>query len=112
MAAGHLLLIKGEIVAGEDMTIAGRVEGRINAPGHAVILAAGSHIVGDIEAATIDVDGRVEGNLSASERLRVRESADIGGDLNTPRLAVADGAHVRGRVKMSRNGVNGKGPVV
>jgi cytoskeletal protein CcmA (bactofilin family) len=102
MAAGHLLLIKGEIVAGEDMTIAGRVEGRINAPGHAVILAPGSHIIGDIEAATIDVDGRVEGNLSASERLRVRESAEIGGDLNTPRLAVADGAHVRGRVKMSR----------
>ena len=102
MALGHSVLIKGDITAAEDFTISGRVEGSINASGHAVTLAAGSSIVGDVEAATILVAGRVEGSLLATERLKVDATAEVTGDITSPRLSIADGALVHGRVEMSR----------
>lgn len=102
MALGHSVTIKGDVTAGEDFTISGRVEGSVDASGHMVTLAAGSCIVGDVEAGTIIVAGRVEGSLVATERLKVDATAEITGDIIAPRLSVADGALVQGRVEMSR----------
>jgi cytoskeletal protein CcmA (bactofilin family) len=102
MALGHSVLIKGDITAGEDFTISGRVEGSITASGHAVTLAAGSCIVGDVEAATIVVAGRVDGSLVATGCLRVDATAEITGDITSPRLSISDGALVHGRVEMSQ----------
>jgi cytoskeletal protein CcmA (bactofilin family) len=103
MALGHSVTIKGDIAAAEDFIISGRVEGSVDASGHAVTLAAGSCVVGDVEAATIVVAGRVEGSLLATERLEVHSTAQIAGDIIAPRLGVADGALVQGRVEMSRS---------
>ncbi len=102
MALGHSVIIKGDITAAEDFTISGRVEGSVNAAGHAVTLAAGSCVVGDVEAATVIVAGRVGGSLLATERVRVDSTAEITGDIIVPRLSMADGALVQGRVEMSR----------
>lgn len=102
MALGHSVIIKGDITAAEDFTISGRVEGCVDASGQTVTLAAGSCIVGDVEAGTIIVAGRVEGSLLATERLKVETTAEITGDIITPRLSMADGALVQGRVEMSR----------
>ena len=101
MAHGETIVIKGEIVADEDVTLAGTVEGRIDAPGHAVTLAASSHVMADVDAGTIDVAGSLEGTLVASQRLHVRGTADIQGDLLTPRLTIDEGAHVQGKVEMA-----------
>lgn len=102
MALGHSVIIKGDITAAEDFTVSGRVEGSIDAGGHGVTLDAGSCVVGDVEAARIIVAGRVEGSLLATEGLRIDATAEITGDIIAPRLSVADGALVQGRVEMSR----------
>jgi len=102
MALGPTLQIKGDITAGEDVTIAGHVEGRIVATGHAVTLAPGSHIVGEVAAASIQISGRVEGALEASESVRVMPDGDVEGELQTARLAIADGGRVHGRVQAAR----------
>jgi cytoskeletal protein CcmA (bactofilin family) len=101
MAHGETIIIKGEIVAGEDVTLAGTVHGRIAAPGHAVTLTAGSRVTADVDAESIDVAGSLEGTLVASQRLHVRGTADIQGDLQTPRLTIDEGAHVQGKVEMA-----------
>ena len=101
MALGHTIVIKGDIIAGEDVTIAGRVEGRIEATGHVVTLAPGSHVEGNVEAASIEVAGHVIGELTASDCVRVAADGEVEGDLHTARLAIADGGRVQGRVDMS-----------
>lgn len=101
MALGNTVRIKGDITADEDVTIAGHVEGHIDAPGHAVRLAAGSHVVGDIEAAIVEVGGHVEGEILATDCVRVSTDGEITGDIVTSRLAIADGGRLQGRVEMS-----------
>jgi cytoskeletal protein CcmA (bactofilin family) len=101
MAPGQSLRIKGDITAGEDLIITGRVEGRVDATGYAVRVAEGSNVIGNLAAATIDVEGQVQGEIVASECVRVGAQGMIEGDLKTARLAIADGGYLKGRVDMS-----------
>ena len=96
---GSSVVIKGELTAHEDVVIAGRVEGVINVAGHLVVVEAGAHVAGDITATGIVVAGSVEGSLIADERITVQNGADLQGDVAAPRVAVADGAVVNGRIE-------------
>lgn len=96
---GSSIVIRGEMLAQEDVTIAGRIEGTLRIDGHCVTVGAGAEILADIHAREIIVSGQVVGSLSA-DRIVLRESADIEGNLAAPALQVADGAGIRGRVEM------------
>lgn len=96
---GSTVVIKGEMTAQEDLVIAGRVEGTINVTGHLVLVEAGAHVVGDITATGIVVSGTVHGSLLAEERIKAEPGADLQGDISAPRIAVADGAVVNGRIE-------------
>jgi cytoskeletal protein CcmA (bactofilin family) len=96
---GSTIVIKGELTAHEDVIIAGRVDGLINVTGHGVFVAAGGRVAGDIKATEIVVVGTVEGTLVAEERIQVQAGADLRGDVSAPRLVVADGALVNGRIE-------------
>jgi cytoskeletal protein CcmA (bactofilin family) len=93
------VVIKGELSAKEDVVIAGRVEGSINVTGHLVVVESGAHVVGDITATGIVVAGAVHGSLLAEERIQAQVGADLQGDISAPRIAVADGAVVNGRIE-------------
>lgn len=101
MAPGQSLRIKGDITAGEDLTITGRVEGRVDATGYTVRVAEGSNVIGNLAAAAVEVEGQVQGEIVASECVRVGARGVIQGDLKTTRLAIADGGYLKGRVDMS-----------
>jgi cytoskeletal protein CcmA (bactofilin family) len=96
---GSTLVIKGELSAQEDVVIAGRVNGSINVTGHLVVVQAGAHVAGDITATGIIVGGTVEGSLMAEERIQVQAGADLKGDLSAPRVVLADGGMVNGRIE-------------
>ena len=96
---GSTVVIKGELTAHEEVVIAGRVEGLINVIGHLVVVEAGAHVVGDITATGIVVAGAVEGSLKAEERVQIQNGADLGGDVSAPRVILADGAIVNGRIE-------------
>jgi cytoskeletal protein CcmA (bactofilin family) len=97
---GRSVVIKGELHAQEDVTIAGRVEGTIHVDGHTVTVHAGGHVAGDITARAVIVAGTVDGHVRAAERLQLQASADVRGDLAAPRIGIADGASFEGRVEM------------
>jgi cytoskeletal protein CcmA (bactofilin family) len=101
MAPGQSLRIKGDITAGEDLTITGRVEGRIDATGYAVRVAEGSNVVGNLAATLVEVEGQVQGEIVASDCVRVGARGAVEGDLKTSRLAIADGGYLKGRVEMN-----------
>jgi cytoskeletal protein CcmA (bactofilin family) len=99
---GSSIAIKGEITAQEDVVIAGRVEGTINVEGHLVVVEACGHVEADIVARGIIVSGTVKGSLVAEERIELRNSAEVEGELTSPRINMAEGAQLRGRVDMPR----------
>jgi cytoskeletal protein CcmA (bactofilin family) len=98
---GHSLIIKGHITASEDVTIAGRVEGSIAVPGHLLVIAPGAELAAEVDAASVRVAGALIGNVMASRRLEILQTGSVEGDVVAQRVAIADGAHVQGRVETS-----------
>jgi cytoskeletal protein CcmA (bactofilin family) len=100
MSNGQSIVITGDISGSEDLIIAGRVKGSITLSGRVLTLAAGSHVVGEIEAGTVVVSGKVEGKIEAEDRLDIKSTAVIDGTLSTARLVVADGSQIIAKVEM------------
>ena len=100
MMLGQTIVIKGKVTGGEDLTIAGKVEGEIDLGGRTLTLAPGSFVKGTIVAGTVLAAGDIEGSISATQRLEIRHTATIDGDLDTPCLVIADGAQLNVVVEM------------
>jgi cytoskeletal protein CcmA (bactofilin family) len=66
------------------------------------VVEAGANVVGDVTSADIVVSGTVHGSVLAEERIKVEVGADLQGDISAPRIAVADGAVVNGRIETVR----------
>jgi len=104
MSTGQSIVIKGDVSGSEDLVIAGRVEGSISLNGRVLTLAAGSHVVGEIEAGTIVVSGKVDGKVDAKERLDIKSTAVVQGTLSAAKLLVADGSQITAKVDMPGRG--------
>jgi cytoskeletal protein CcmA (bactofilin family) len=96
---GSSAVFKGEFTFEGDARIQGMVEGTITSKGE-VRVEQGGHVKGNIHAATISVDGKVEGDLVATERLELLASAEVRGDLVTKSLVVVQGAAFVGHVNV------------
>lgn len=96
---GKSVIFKGELVSSEDMTIDGRVEGNIEIRDHSLTVGPDADIHADIVAKTVIVLGVVTGSITAHDKVDIRETGSVLGDVLSPRLAMADGALLRGRVE-------------
>lgn len=99
MRFGREIVIRGEIEAQGDLSIEGRVEGRVRAS-QAVVVESGAEVEASIEALRVTVAGRVRGNVSAREAIKIEANAQVIGDLAAPEIAIADGAVLRGKIAM------------
>jgi cytoskeletal protein CcmA (bactofilin family) len=95
---GPSVVIKGEITSAEDLTINGRVEGTIDVGDHHLTVGAGASITAPLVARAITISGTVKGNVTARDRIEVRETGSVDGDLRAPHLAVCAGAVLAGHV--------------
>ena len=100
MNIGASIVVKGTITAGEDFTVAGRVEGEVRLQAGTLLLAPGCQIAGDVAAPTVVVEGTVDGGVTGTTRVEVRPGASVAGNLSTPSLLVAEGARLNCRVEM------------
>jgi cytoskeletal protein CcmA (bactofilin family) len=97
---GSTLVIKGEITAQEPLSIAGRVDGSIDAQGQMVTIHPGAHVAADIAAAAIVIGGKVRGSVAAERRIELHAGAEVDGDLSAPKAAVEDGAFLHGKINV------------
>jgi len=99
---GKSVVFKGELSGNEDLVIEGTVEGKIELREH--VLTVGSHgkLKAEVFAKTVVVHGEVVGNITASEKVDIRESGSVDGDIVAPRVGIAEGAHLRGAVDMQK----------
>jgi cytoskeletal protein CcmA (bactofilin family) len=101
---GKSVVIKGELMGSEDLTIEGHVEGTIQLRDHVLTIGPNGRIKAQIFAKSVIVLGEVHGNVSATDKVDIRENGSVDGDLIAPRVAIAEGAHFRGSVDMQRKG--------
>ena len=101
---GPSVKIKGEIGGSENLIIEGEVEGLVTLPGQTLTIGPSGQLKCDVDAKSVVVHGHITGNLRASDLIEVKKSAKIDGALATHRLIIEDGADVKVRVDMARNG--------
>jgi cytoskeletal protein CcmA (bactofilin family) len=99
---GKSVVIKGELNGSEDLTIEGHVEGRIELRDHVLTIGPNGRIKAEVFAKSVIVLGEVTGNVTASEKVDIRDNGSVDGDIISPRVAIAEGAHFRGSVDMQR----------
>ena len=111
---GKSVVIKGELNGSEDLTIEGHVEGTIQLRDHVLTIGPNGRIKAQVFAKSVIVLGEVTGNVTASDKVDIRDNGSLDGDIIAPRVAIAEGAHFRGSVDMQRKGgqpaQSGKGP--
>ena len=103
---GKSVVIKGELSGSEDLTIEGHVEGRIDLKDNVLTIGPNGKIKAEVFAKSVVVLGEVTGNVTASEKVDIRDNGSVDGDIASPRVAIAEGAHFRGSVDMQRQGAN------
>jgi cytoskeletal protein CcmA (bactofilin family) len=105
---GKSVVIKGELNGSEDLTIEGHVEGKIELRDHVLTIGPNGKIKAEVFAKAVIVLGEVAGNVSATEKVDIRDRGSVDGDIVSPRVAIAEGAHFRGSVDMGRGTAAGK----
>jgi cytoskeletal protein CcmA (bactofilin family) len=99
---GKSVIIKGVVIGAEELIIDGQVEGKIEWHDQSLTIGASAEIKAPVLAATVTILGAVSGNVTASEKVDIRATGSVNGDIIAPRVVMADGAVLRGRVDTPR----------
>lgn len=97
--AGGLRIV-GEIKGHEDLFIAGAVSGSVYLPDCGIHVGPDADVDADMTARVIEIEGRVTGDLSASQRIAIRSSATVTGDVISPQIQIDEGCKFKGSVQM------------
>jgi len=101
---GQSVQIKGELTGNEDLTIEGKVDGKIVVKDHNLTIGANGCITAEVHAKTVIVVGSVTGNVTADDKVEIAPSGTLHGDIRAPRVAIQDGAKFKGAIDMDRKG--------
>jgi cytoskeletal protein CcmA (bactofilin family) len=94
--------IKGEVTGSEDLFVDGQVEGKLNLTNGSLTVGPNGHVKADVTAREVIVRGRVEGKIDGRERIQLWSTGQVNGELQTERLAIEDGALLRGKVEAGK----------
>ena len=99
---GKSIVFKGDLSGDEDLQIDGQVEGGVQLANHELTVGETGRVQAQLYAKSVIVIGSVTGNITATERVEIRESGSVEGDVHAPRLVIADGAIVNGTIEMTK----------
>jgi len=99
-AIGKSITIVGDVSGDEDLTVLGKLKGKIELPRHVVTVGESGRVEADVHAKVVSVAGEVRGNLTAGEQILIRRTATMLGNLTAPRVGLEDGCCFRGSVEM------------
>ena len=97
---GQGVVIEGEVKGGEDLVIDGKVDGTIELSQHVLTVGPTGRVKAQLSAKSVVVLGKVSGSIRASELVRIGDTGSVEGAISAPRLVMADGAQLQGRVDM------------
>jgi cytoskeletal protein CcmA (bactofilin family) len=101
---GGATVLRGESSGNEDLLIEGKFEGKITLPDHCLTIGPNGHVKAEIHARVVVILGFNEGNISAGEKIKIRKTGQVVGDLLSAAIAVEEGAYFKGSVDLRREG--------
>jgi cytoskeletal protein CcmA (bactofilin family) len=108
---GKNLKITGNVSGEGNMIIMGSFEGEFNLKGQLKV-SQGARVKGDFNATSIAINGNVEGNLTAAEKIHMDNTARINGRIVTPKVSILDGAVFDGEMQMGKKSTRASKPTV
>jgi len=99
---GKSVVVKGELSGSEDLVVDGEVEGSIALRGQSLTVGPNGRVRANIEARNVILHGRVDGDIHASDRVELRKSASLSGDITTARISIEDGAYFKGTIDIQK----------
>lgn len=99
---GRSVVIKGDLSGSEDLFVDGTVEGSIELPGNGLTIGPNGQVSANVNAKTVVVHGKIDGNIRSSDRTELRKSAVAAGDIFTQRISIEDGAYFKGKVEIQK----------
>jgi cytoskeletal protein CcmA (bactofilin family) len=97
---GKSITLKGDLSGNEDLVIEGHVEGRVDLPSNELTIGANGSCSAEVHAKNVVVIGKVNGNVTATERIEIQATGLVNGDVSAPKLIVQEGAVVNGSIEM------------
>lgn len=100
---GKSLVVKGELSGSEDLYVDGQVEGSIALKGNSLTVGPNGQVKASVDAKGVVVQGKLDGNIQASDRVDLRKSAIVTGDISAQRISIEEGAYLKGKVEIHRS---------
>lgn len=99
---GKSVVVKGELSGSEDLYLDGEVEGSIELREQSLTIGPNGKVRANIHAREVVVHGKVDGNVVATERVELKKSAVLMGDIATQRIVIEDGAYFKGGIDIKK----------
>src|SRR6202041_3301658 len=100
---GKSVVVKGELSGSEDLYVDGQVEGSIALKGNSLTVGPNGQVKASVDAKGVVVQGKLDGNIQASDRVDLRKSAIVTGDISAQRISIEEGAYLKGKVEIHRS---------
>jgi cytoskeletal protein CcmA (bactofilin family) len=100
---GKSVIIKGELSGSEDLYLDGEVEGNIDLHNHNLVIGPNGRVRANVFAKDVVIHGKVEGNVAGVEKVELKKSAVLHGDINTQRIVIEDGAYFKGAIDIHKS---------
>ena len=98
---GKNVIVEGHIRSQEDLTIEGEVEGTIDMIEHRLTIATNGKVRANVKAREIEVLGSIQGKIEAVEKVYIRKSAQLVGDIRSAAIIIEDGGYIKGSIELS-----------
>ena len=102
---GKSVVVKGEILSREDLTVDGEVEGTVELQEHRLTVGPNGKLKANVKAREIVVHGTIHGNVDVGDRIDIRKDAKLVGDVRTARIVIEDGAYLKGNIDIVKTEV-------
>jgi cytoskeletal protein CcmA (bactofilin family) len=103
--------IKGTLKFAGDLTFEGKLDGDINSDG-ALNLGDSAVVKGNLNVNSVVLRGKVNGNVTAKEKIEIKTKAELFGDIRSPKLVIEEGVTFVGKSEVNPNKVSPSAPPV
>jgi cytoskeletal protein CcmA (bactofilin family) len=99
---GRTVVAQGQLTSGEDIVIEGQFDGTISLNDHCLTIGAEGRVKAEIRARQVIIQGSVTGNVEAREKIDIRRTGHVVGDLVASTVAIEEGAYFKGSIDIAR----------
>jgi cytoskeletal protein CcmA (bactofilin family) len=96
--------LKGTLKFSGELTFDGKLDGDIQSDG-SLTLGDNAVVKGNMNVSTVVVRGKVNGNISAKEKIDIKTKAELFGDIRAPKLVIEEGVTFVGKTEVNPNKV-------